>query len=421
MAAADRPAAAHPGGGPAPADRSGEARPAAAWTGAAWTVRSAVRTFRREHPEVGDDVCVGLSGGADSLALLAAAVAEFDRVTALIVDHGLQAGSDEVARDSAAAARGLGAAAEILVVVVNTGGSGPEAEARAARYTALDAARRGRPVLLAHTLDDQAETVLLGLGRGSGARSLRGMASWDAPWGRPLLGVRAADTRAACRTLGLTWWDDPHNTDPAFTRVRLRHEVLPLLEDVLGGGAADGLARTAELLGVDDDELDRRAAEAYGSAVVCASAVVNDPGDSRDDAVRGEVGAAPGGGPSRAPHVALDVAVLEALPAAVLTRVIRRWLLAGGVASPTYVHLTAVAALVTDWRGQGGVAVGGSGAATAGGSGEAAPGGFGEVAPGAGSAGRNSGSGEVRVTRLVARRRHGKVVLEMDRASGSGS
>lgn len=354
-------------------------RPAAAWTGDAWTVRSAVRAFRRDHPEVGDDVCVGLSGGADSLALLAAAVAEFDRVTALIVDHGLQAGSDAVARDAAAAARGLGAEAEILVVVVDPTGSGPEADARSARYTALDGARRSRPVLLAHTLDDQAETVLLGLGRGSGARSLRGMADWDAPWGRPLLGVRAGETRAACRVLGLTWWDDPHNTDPTFTRVRLRHEVLPLLEDVLGGGAAEGLARTAELLGVDDDELDRRAAEAYASAVV-------------DD---------PGGGP----HVALDTAALEVLPTAVLTRVIRRWLLAGGVASPTYVHLTGVAAMVTDWRGQGGVAVGGGGAA----------------APDTGSAGRSSGSGEVRVTRLVARRRHGKVVLEMDRASGSGS
>ena len=368
-------------------------RPAAAWTGDAWTVRSAVRAFRRDHPEVGDDVCVGLSGGADSLALLAAAVAEFDRVTALIVDHGLQAGSDAVARDAAAAARGLGAEAEILVVVVDPTGSGPEADARSARYTALDGARRSRPVLLAHTLDDQAETVLLGLGRGSGARSLRGMADWDAPWGRPLLGVRAGETRAACRVLGLAWWDDPHNTDPTFTRVRLRHEVLPLLEDVLGGGAAEGLARTAELLGVDDDELDRRAAEAYAAAV-------DDPGST-------SVGAAdaPRGAASGSPHVALDTAALEALPTAVLTRVIRRWLLAGGVASPTYVHLTGVAALVTDWRGQGGVAVGGGGGA----------------APGTGSAGRSSGSGEVRVTRLVARRRHGKVVLEMDRASGSGS
>lgn len=327
----------------------------AEWTGAAWTVRAAVRAFRRDHPEVGQQVCVGLSGGADSLALLAAAAAEFAQVTALIVDHGLQENSGQVAQDAAAAARGMGLAAEVLVVVVDPDGSGPEAAARTARYAALDAARAGRPVLLAHTLDDQAETVLLGLGRGSGARSLRGMAAWDAPWGRPLLGVRATDTREACRALGLFWWDDPHNTDPTFTRVRLRHEVLPLLEDVLGGGAAEGLARTAELLGVDDDELDRLAAAVPVS------------GDG-----------------------SLDVRRLEPLPPAVLTRVIRRWLIAGGVASPTYAHLTGVAALVTDWRGQGGVAVGGA----------------------------RDGSG---VTRLVARRRHGKVVLEMDRASGAGN
>ncbi|KAA0919830.1 tRNA lysidine(34) synthetase TilS [Dietzia sp. ANT_WB102] len=319
-----------------------------------------MREFRRDHPEVGDEVCVALSGGADSLALTAAAAVEFATVTALVVDHGLQEGSDVVARDAAAAARGLGVSAEVLVVVVPSDGSGPEAAARTARYTALESARRGRPVLLAHTLDDQAETVLLGLGRGSGARSLRGMATWNAPWGRPLLGVRAADTRAACRHLGITWWDDPHNTDPTFTRVRLRHEVVPLLEDVLGGGVAEGLARTAALLGVDDDELDRLA----------GAVPVGDDGT-------------------------LEVSRLEPLPAAVLTRVLRRWLLAQGVVAPTYAHITSVAALITDWRGQGGVAVGGTGPADAGGAGPSA--------------------------RLVARRRHGKVVVENDRASGAGT
>lgn len=354
MAAADRP-------GPA---RRDPARPDQTWTGPAWTVRSAVRAFRRAHPELGDEVCVALSGGADSLALTAAAAAEFAEVTALVVDHGLQPGSDQVAQTAADAARELGVQARVLVVVVTSDGSGPEAAARDARYAALDAAREGRPVLLGHTLDDQAETVLLGLGRGSGARSLRGMAEWAAPWGRPLLGVRAANTRAMCRTFGLDWWEDPHNTDPTFTRVRLRHEVLPLLEDVLGGGVAQGLARTASLVGVDDDELEHLAA------------------------------AVPVGSDGT-----LAVADLEQLPVAVLTRVIRRWLRSRGVPSPTYVQLTAVAALVTKWRGQGGVAVGGSAAGAAVGV-----------------------EGEDRVVgRLVARRRRGKVVLEIDGASGAGT
>src|SRR5699024_12596658 len=91
----------------------------------------------------------------------------------------------------------------------------------------------------------------------SGARSLRGMAAWDAPWARPLLGVRAVDTRAACRAAGLPWWEDPHNVDPSFTRVRIRREVLPLLEDVLGGGVAAALARSAGLLRGDDDGVAR--------------------------------------------------------------------------------------------------------------------------------------------------------------------
>ena len=351
-------------------DWSGPAWAGPDWSGPAWTVRSAVRAFRRAHPEVGGQVCVGLSGGADSLALTAAAVAEFDSVTALVVDHGLQPGSAEVARRAAGAARGLGAAAEVLVVVVDPDGSGPEAAARGARYAALDAARSGRPVLLAHTLDDQAETVLLGLGRGSGARSLRGMAAWDAPWGRPLLGVRASDTRGACRDLGLTWWEDPHNSDPAFTRVRLRCEVLPLLEDVLSGGVAEALARTADLVAADDDELERLAA---------AVPVAGDGG--------------------------LDVSVLEPLPSAVLTRVLRRWLRERGCPAPTYAHLTSVAALVTDWRGQGGVAVPGPG-----------PG----PEPGVAGPGADAGASR-RPGRLVVRRRHGKVVVETDRVSGAGT
>src|SRR4029077_11915393 len=151
--------------------------------------------------------------------------------------------------------------AQVLCVEVGSDG-GPEAAARSPRYTALDVARDGARVLLAHTLDDQAETVLLGLGRGSGARSIAGMRPYDPPWCRPLLGVRRAVTHAACQELGLTAWQVPHNTDRRFTRTRLRLEVLPLLEDVLGGGVAEALARTARALREDTELIDSLAAQA---------------------------------------------------------------------------------------------------------------------------------------------------------------
>ena len=170
--------------------------------------------------------CVALSGGPDSLALTAAA-ATVRPTTALIVDHGLQPGSDAVAAAARAQALQVGCVdARVLRVDVGRAG-GPEAAARTARYRALDAARDGAPVLLGHTLDDQAETVLLGLGRGSGPRSIAGMRVADPPWFRPLLQLRRSLTRAACADLGLQPWDDPHNHDRRFTRVRLRDEVLP--------------------------------------------------------------------------------------------------------------------------------------------------------------------------------------------------
>lgn len=284
-------------------------------------LRAALTAFTRRYPA--DRWCVGLSGGADSLALTAVAAA-LKPTTALIVDHGLQTGSAEVAATAAAQARQLGCVdAQVISVAVGTEG-GPEAAARTARYAALDAARGGAPVLLAHTLDDQAETVLLGLGRGSGPRSIAGMRLWDPPWGRPLLEVRRADTEAVCAELGLTPWRDPHNTDPRYTRVRLRTEVLPLLEDVLAGGVAPALARTAAALREDNDALDALAA-------------------GHLEALRTDDG--------------LTVAGLEDLPAALRRRVIRGWLLSVGATMLTDVQLRAVDALVGDWRGQGGAAV----------------------------------------------------------------
>lgn len=292
--------------------------------GSVATVRRAVDEFARTYFAADEQCCVALSGGADSLAMTAVA-AGLRPTTALIVDHGLQPGSDAVATNALEQAVGLGCIdAQVLRVEVGVSG-GPEGAARAARYAALDAARNGMPVLIAHTLDDQAETVLLGLGRGSGARSIAGMRPLDPPWCRPLLGVRRAVTLGACAELGLTPWLDPHNADPRFTRVRLRTEVLPLLEEVLGGGVAEALARTAAGLREDNDLLDAMAADAH-----LASSPVSE----------------------------LAVAPLAALPPPIRRRVIRRWLLAGGASALTDGQIRNVDRLVVDWRGRGGVAVG---------------------------------------------------------------
>ena len=195
--------------------------------GALTALQNAVAAFARRYAAADDRWCVALSGGPDSLALTAVA-AKLKPTTALIVDHQLQPDSHRVAETARAQALTLGCVdAQILSVNVGTAG-GPEAAARTARYRALDEARGDAPVLLGHTLDDQAETVLLGLGRGSGPRSIAGMRPVDPPWYRPLLGVRRAITHDACAELQVDPWHDPHNTDRRYTRTRLRAEVLPL-------------------------------------------------------------------------------------------------------------------------------------------------------------------------------------------------
>ncbi|MEU5693477.1 tRNA lysidine(34) synthetase TilS [Actinosynnema sp. NPDC020468] len=275
-------------------------------------VRGAVKRFLTEHPP--GRVTVAVSGGADSLALAAVVGRLVPGSCAHVVDHGLQDGSAEVAARAARTCESFGLMTKVTRIEV-TGTGGPEAAARRARYAAL------RPsegvVLLGHTRDDQAETVLLGLGRGSGPRSVAGMRFFDAPWGRPLLEVSRSATRGACDELGVTPWEDPHNVDPAFTRVRLRHEVLPLLEDVLQGGVGAALARTAAQLREDCDALDALAEAFDGDR--CA------------------------------------VADVEGLPVALRRRVLRRWLVAEGVPELSDSHLRRVDALVGSWRGQGGV------------------------------------------------------------------
>jgi tRNA(Ile)-lysidine synthase len=286
-------------------------------------IRSAVRPALVATDQ---GVLVACSGGADSLALAAAVAFEAPRAGvpagAVTVDHGLQGGSAARADDAARLLRNLGLD-PVTVVRVDVGrDGGPEAAARTARYQALrtTAARHGARIALGHTLDDQAETVLLGLGRGSGPRSVAGMVTDSPPFWRPLLGIRRATTRAACAALELPVWDDPWNDDPAYTRVRLRTEALPLLEDVLGGGVAPALARTAALLREDLDLLDG-----------LADAELARLADGR-------------GLPAR------EVA---GLPGALRRRVLRGWLRAGAVPDLQAVHLAAVDALLTDWRGQG--------------------------------------------------------------------
>lgn len=279
--------------------------------------------------EPGRTVVVACSGGADSLALLSAAVFEGRKagwhVVGATVDHGLQEGSAERAAAVVQQMAALGAAETVGVRVrVEAGGLGPEAAARQARYAVLEeVAERldAAAVLLGHTRDDQAETVLLGLTRGSGGRSLAGMRRSFDRFVRPLLDVPRADTVTACQVEAIETWDDPHNCDPAYTRSRVRHTVLPLLEDELGPGIAATLARTADQLRADMDHLDDLAEAAY-------------------DAVAGADG--------------LPVAVLAAQPDAIRRRMLRLAALAAGAPASElfHEHVLAMDALVTDWRGQ---------------------------------------------------------------------
>jgi tRNA(Ile)-lysidine synthetase-like protein len=275
---------------------------------------------------VGDTVLVACSGGADSLALAAAAAFVGSRaglrIGAVVVDHGLQPESDQVAERAAEQCRGLGLEpVEVIGVTVGSEG-GPEAAARAVRRRALTdvAARAGAvAVLVGHTLDDQAESVLLGLARGSGGRALAGVRPVDGRWRRPLLDVRRELTQKACAELGLHPWDDPHNASADFARVRVRQRALPVLEDELGPGVAEALARTAALLAADVDLLDELAQKESTS----------------------------------------DCAALAQLHPALRGRVLRRLAIDAGCppGALSAAHIAALDALVVDWHGQGPVAL----------------------------------------------------------------
>lgn len=293
-------------------------------------IRSAVRAHLNDCLP-GDVVIVACSGGADSLALAYALAKEAEKlalqVIGVSIDHQLQSESGEQARKVERQLESMGIPTEIIQVSVEVT-DGMEASARRVRYQALDAAAQSLnavKIFLGHTRDDQAETVLLGLARGSGTRSLSGMAPIMGKYVRPLLGITRQVTEAACAEVRLLPWEDPHNLDRQYLRVRVRLDALPALERSMGPGVAAALARSAGLLRDDADALDGWAAREFSQL---------DP-------------------------QAMEVAVLADLPRAVRTRLIRSAIYACGAPAGSVKadHVAAVESLVTAWHGQGEVSL----------------------------------------------------------------
>lgn len=286
-------------------------------------LRGAVRA-ELEKFSAGDLVLVAVSGGADSMALAFATELEAKKlaiqIKAIIVDHQLQPGSNEVANS---VAKSLNFESEIIKVNVEVT-DGIESSARRARYETFEkstASNGAVAIFLGHTKDDQAETVLLGLARGSGARSLSGMAKVNGIYIRPFLEITREQTLSACKELGLTPWNDPHNEDLSFLRVRVRKNVLPILESELGPGISDALVRSASLLRDDADALDNLARQFWSS------------------------------------DKSLEVEALSKLPKAIRTRVLRLALFESGISQLSAEQVGQVEALISNWKGQGEVSL----------------------------------------------------------------
>lgn len=296
-----------------------------------YRLRLAVREEIAEL-SAGDRILVAVSGGADSMALAAALSKEVNALSIVcvpvIIDHQLQTNSGEVAETASTTLKQLGFERVEIRRVEVTLVDGPEASARRARYEALSkiaAELDAKAVFLGHTKDDQAETVLLGLARGSGTRSLSGMAKRIDIYRRPFLNNSRSETQAACNELGIEYWNDPHNKDSEFKRVRVREKILPLLESELGPGVSDALSRSAKLLRDDADALDDWANSVFPKF---------DPKN-------------------------LDVEELSKLPRAIRSRVIRLAIHHAGapVGSLSSEHIEPVEALITAWKGQGAVSL----------------------------------------------------------------
>ena len=293
-----------------------------------WEIRKSVKPWL-----TGDLILFGCSGGTDSMALAAALLKENSdtKIIPVVVDHGLQDGSAQTAADTVNKLKQMGFA-EVVSARANVEiTDGLEASARRARYQIFNQfidAYQPKYFLLAHTLNDQAESVLLGLARGSGARSLSGMATVNNIFIRPLLKISREQTTAACIEAGIDIWQDPHNDDQRFARVRVRKNLLPQIERDLGPGVTQALARSADLLRDDADALDDFANQYFQQA---------DPKD-------------------------LDVLELERLPKAIRTRVLRLAIYKAGAPSGMLSadHIAQAEALISDWHGQKEVALPGN-------------------------------------------------------------
>jgi tRNA(Ile)-lysidine synthase len=297
---------------------------------ALWQIRKAIRPWVESNSQ---PILFGCSGGADSMAMALALLLEAkdQKIIPVVVDHGLQPNSGLITNKTISALADIGykeiksAMAQITIT------DGLEASARRARYQIFNQfidAYNAKYFLLAHTLNDQAEQVLLGLARGSGTRSLSGMATQNNLFVRPLLKISRSTTEAACAEGGVKVWHDPHNEDLRFTRVRVRKNILPIIEENLGPRITEALARSADLLRDDADALDGFALEFINQV---------DPFD-------------------------LEVKDLERLPKAIRSRVLRLAIYNAGApgGSLTADHIGAVEALISDWHGQKEVALPGN-------------------------------------------------------------
>ena len=297
-------------------------------------VRRAVReSLAGLNLEPESRVLVACSGGPDSMALAAATIFEAPklglRASAVVVDHGLQEASSEVAKTTSANLEQLGLDPVVIETInVRESGNGPEAAARSARYEGLERARKlvgAEVVLLGHNLEDQAETVLLGLTRGSGLRSIAGMQGFDEPKKllRPLLEIKREVLFQSCADQDIKPWQDPHNKDPKFTRVRIR-QLLDTLEAELGPGFAGALARTADLASESDEVLVVMASDLAGQATVSSSST----------------------------EIRLSVEKLvEALPG-LRRRVLFETAIAAGAGSVSRTQVLGIDELITNWHGQ---------------------------------------------------------------------